>query len=130
MLRGGAGADTLIAGRNAELKGGAGKDVFELTVAGSPTNLDHNTITDFAHGTDKLALSEKGFGLGAAPTAATLFTSNAKGSFTTAAQRFAYDTTNGDLFFDFRGSAGASPLEIATLSNHPTLTAGDITFVA
>ncbi len=130
VLNGGAGADTLIAGRNAMLKGGAGEDVFELTVAGSAATPDTNTIADFTHGVDKLALSEKGFGLGAAPVAATLFTSNAKGSFTTAAQRFAYDTTNGDLFFDSRGNAGASPLEIATLTNRPTLTAGDITFLA
>ncbi len=120
----------MIAGRNAELKGGAGKDVFELTVAGSPTNLDHNKIADFTPGIDKIAFSEKGFGLGAAPPGGDLVYQQHHGSFTNAAQRFAYDTTNGDLFFDSRGSAGASPLEIATLSHQPTLTAGDITFVA
>ena len=67
VLKGGAGLDILVAGRNAVLKGGAGKDVFELTVPGSTATPDTNTIADFGHGTDKLALSEKGFGLGAAP---------------------------------------------------------------
>jgi hypothetical protein len=62
MLNGGIGADTLVAGRNTRLEGGAGKGV-ELTVAGSPTNLDHNTIAGFAQGVEKIALSEKGFGL-------------------------------------------------------------------
>ncbi|MGH7064069.1 MAG: hypothetical protein ACREET_08315, partial [Stellaceae bacterium] len=77
--------------------------------------------------------SEKGFGLGSAPVAATLFAANPTGSFGAAAQRFAYDTTNGNLFFDAHGSASpSSRLEIATLTGnpHPTLTASDITFVA
>ena len=133
VLRGGGGGDTLVAGRNAALfdAPGAGKDVFELTVPGSAAAPDKNTITGFAHSTDKLALSESGFALGSAPVASDLFTSNATGSFTTAAERFAYNTATGTLFYDGHGNAaGSARLEIATLTGPPTLTAGDITFVA
>ncbi len=50
--------------------------------------------------------------------------------FTMAAQRFAYDTATGALFYDGHGNAaGSTRLEIATLTGHPTLTAGDIMFV-
>jgi uncharacterized repeat protein (TIGR03803 family) len=130
-LNGGAGKDTLVAGRNAALTGGPGADVFVLTVPGSRTASDKNTIADFAHGVDKLALREKGFALGASPHAATLFTADSTGSFTNPNQRFAYDTTHGRLFYDARGdSAGSTRLEIAALTNRPTLTASDITFVA
>jgi hypothetical protein len=105
--------------------------MFELTVPGSPANLDHNTIADFAHGTDKIAFSKAGFNLGSAPVAASLFAANKGGSFTTAAQRFAYDTATGDLFYDGRGNAaGSTRLEIATLAHAPTLATGDITLVA
>ncbi|MGH7062288.1 MAG: M10 family metallopeptidase C-terminal domain-containing protein, partial [Stellaceae bacterium] len=76
VLAGGGGNDTLIAGRNAALRGGAGKDMFELTVPGSPTTPDRNTIADFAPGIDKIAFSEKGFALGKSPDAATLFRAN------------------------------------------------------
>ncbi len=131
VLQGGAGNDMLVAGRNAMLTGGAGKDVFELTVPGSTANPDKVTITDFTHGTDKLALSEKGFALGSSPAAATLFTANPTGSFTSPNQRFAYATGSGELFFDAGGNAAPSTrLEIATLTNHSMLTASDITFVA
>jgi hypothetical protein len=131
MLNGKAGADTMIAGRNAVLAGGAGKDVFELTLTGTAAAPVKVTVTDFAHSADKIALSKKGFALGATPSAATLFTANASGHFTTAAQRFAYDTSNGDLFYDSRGNAaGSTRLEIASFAHHPTLTAGDITFAA
>lgn len=131
LLRGGAGNDTLIAGPNAMLTGGAGADVLELTVPGSLVTPDKNTIADFTHGVDKLALSKNGFAFGAAPAAATLFTANTTGSFANPNQRFAYDTTNGDLFYDSLGNAaGSTRLEIAAMTSHPTLSAADITFVA
>ncbi len=61
--------------------------------------------------------------------AATLFTANPTGSFTTPTQQFAYNTATGALYYDSR-HGGSSQLLIATLSGHPTLAAGDITFVA
>jgi uncharacterized repeat protein (TIGR03803 family) len=131
ILRGGAGADILIAGRHAALTGGGGNDRFELTVRGSPATPDRNTIADFEHGADKLGLAEAGFGLGTAPVAATLFRANPTGAFTTAAQRFAYNSATGVLRFDADGKgSGSSPLTIATLGGHPTLSAGDLFFFA
>jgi Ca2+-binding RTX toxin-like protein len=131
VLKGGAGADTLIAGQNAVMVGGGGKDVFEFTTPGSAKAPDTNTITDFTHGADKLAFSKKGFALGAKPSAATLFTANNGGHFTKTAQRFAYDTATGALYYDAHGSATpGSRLKIAALTHHPILAASDLTFVA
>lgn len=68
-------------------------------------------------------MSRAGFTLAPGPKAATLFTSNPTGSFTTAAQSSAYDTSNGRLFYDAHGDAqGSSLLLIATLSDQPRLT--------
>ena len=129
VMNGGAGGDTLIAGRNAAMTGGAGADVFELTTPGSQVSPDRNTIADFAHGVDKIAFSKSRFFLGSNPVAATLFTANPTGSFTAPTQHFAYDTAAGALYYD-RRAAGSSPQLIATLDGHPTLAAADITFVA
>ncbi len=130
-MNGGDGGDTFIAGQNAAMTGGGGKDVFELTTPGSTKTPDTNTIAGIVHGTDQVAFSEAGFSLGSKPVAATLFAANATGGFTTAAQRFAYDTTNGRLFYDAHGDAhGSSRLLIATLSGPPNLTVADITFAA
>lgn len=57
----------------------------------------------------------------------TIFIANASGSFASASQRFAYDTTNGELFYSATGS-NASESIIATLTGAPTLTAGNILF--
>ena len=131
VLKGGAGADTLVAGPNAAMTGGGGKDLFEFTTPGSARTPDTNTIADFTHGTDKIAFSEKGFNLGAKPSAASLFTANGTGGFTTTAQRFAYDTATGTLYYDAHGSASPnSRLEVSSLTGHPLLTGADIPFVA
>ena len=108
VMKGGAGADTLIAGRNAVMTGGAGADRFELTEKGTAKTPDTDTIADFHHNTDKLAFSKAGFSLGSSPKAATLFTADKTGKFTTTAQRFAYDTSNGHLFYDAHGDAHGS----------------------
>ena len=61
---------------------------------------------------------------------ASLFSPQSNGSFTTATQRFAYNSTSGALSYDADGSgAGASRL-IATLTTHPTLAITDLFFVA
>ncbi len=60
-----------------------------------------------------------------------LFAANKTGNFISAAQRFAYDATNGRLFYDAKGNAAHSSHKlVATLTHSPTLTAGDIAFVA
>jgi Ca2+-binding RTX toxin-like protein len=137
-IKGGAGADTLIAGQNAAMTGGAGKDVFWFTTPGSTKTPDTNTITDFAHATDKIAFSDGGFALGLKgasatpkPLPAALFTANSAGSFTTAAERFAYDTATGGLYYDAHGNTPGSSRElVATLGSHPTVTGADLFYVS
>jgi hypothetical protein len=137
MLIGGAGADTLIAGQHAVLTGGNGADLFVFTTPGSAASPDNNTITDFGAGADRMAFSNQGFKLGLAGASTTpkplppgLFTANATGSFGTAAERFAYDTTNGKLYFDAEGNMpGSTRLLVATLTGHPNLGAGQVFFV-
>ncbi len=70
-LKGGAGADTLIAGPHAAMTGGGGADLFELTTPGTAAVPDTDTIADFTHASDRIALSNAGFGLGLAGASAT-----------------------------------------------------------
>lgn len=102
MLNGGSGADTLIAGQNAVMTGGAGADVFWFTTPGTAASPDANRVNDFTHGTDKIAFSNAGFALGLAGASATptalptsLFSTEANGTFDNATERFAYNTGNG-----------------------------------
>jgi Ca2+-binding RTX toxin-like protein len=133
LMRGGAGA-----GQNAAMTGGAGKDVFWFTTPGSTKTPDTNTITDFTHASDRIAFSDGGFALGLKgasaapkPLPATLFTANPTGSFGTAAERFAYDTATGALYYDARGNAVGSSRElVATLGSHPTVTGADLFYVS
>jgi hypothetical protein len=136
ILIGGAGDDTLIAGQHAIMTDG-GADLFEFKTTGSTASPDHKTITDSAEGADKIVFSYFGFRLKLPDASATakllragLFAANATGGFGTAAQRFAYDTTNGRLYYDAQGNqAGSSRLLVASLTGHPDLTAGQVFFV-
>jgi hypothetical protein len=135
---GGKGADTLVAGQHATMTGGAGADLFEFTTPGSTGSPDRNTVVDFGNGADKIALSNAGFRLrlphaGATPKLlpAGLFAANANGHFTTAFQRFAYDTTHGKLYYDAAGDkVGSSRLLVASFNDHPSLTASKVFFVS
>jgi hypothetical protein len=62
--------------------------------------------------------------------AAALFVADKTGAFTTKTQRFAYDTTTGQLFYDAHGSAtpASRPL-VVTLVGHPQLAAADFFFI-
>jgi hypothetical protein len=132
-LIGGAGRDVFYAGGATRMTGGARADEFAFAAAG------HNVVTDFtaAQG-DRLAFSNRGFRLGltdatqtpnALPSA--LFVADPSGAFRTKTQRFAYDTTTGQLFYDSRGSAGPGSRElVVTLVGHPLLTAGHLFFIS
>lgn len=122
-LNGGGGNDTLVGGTgNDLLTGGIGGDAFTLANIGD--RLD--TISDFnGSGGDILQISATGFGSGLTRgvLGATRFRSGA--GITTAntnSQRFIYNTSTGALFFDANGSAtGSNPMQLATLSGHPSL---------
>jgi Ca2+-binding RTX toxin-like protein len=62
--------------------------------------------------------------------AKSLFSPDTNGSFATTANRFAYNTKTGVLFYDADSSGKAHASQrIATLTNHPTLTATDLFFI-
>ena len=125
----GAGAGTYTAG--------SGDDNFVFR----QDNFAAQTIQDYQSATDTFDFfgvhQTNGFDLGATdnalnPTAITaidplIFTANAAGGFSDTSQRFAYDTTTGQLFYGADGSGGASTV-IAVLAGAPTLTASKLFF--
>ena len=138
VLKGGVGADTLVAGQNAGMTGGTGTDVFVLTTPGSLATPDTNSISDFIHASDKIALSNAGFGLGLAganatpqPLPASLFSPQTSGAFDNAVERVAYNTASGALYYDGDGDGGGSSRQlVAALTSHPALAATDLFFVS
>jgi len=134
----GSGNDTIFAGTGlGTFTAGSGSDKFVLMADDLPTQ----TLDNFQVDADDLVVYgvqvADGFDLGStdnglnplAPTAIdpSIFIANATGSFTSAGQRFAYDTTNGHLFYSATGSNSAESL-VATLSGAAGLTAGNILF--
>ncbi len=119
VLDGGAGRD--------RLRGGGGGDSFVLTDRQNSRDI----LQDFASGTDLLIVEADSFaaGLTAGALQGDQFVANATGQFTTADQRFAYDTTTGKLWFDLDGSDAAIAVQIATLSGAPTLLVTDFLIV-
>jgi hypothetical protein len=136
VLTGGAGDDIFTAGGKTTMTGGTGTNQFRFLAAGN------NTIKDFgASSSNELVFSSSAFNLGLGGTstpqmmtpseAATLFTANSTGKFTTTSQRLAYDTANGQLFADANGSGGgASAHLVATLTNHPSIAAAQLFFIS
>ncbi len=120
-LYGGAGNDTL--------SGGLGSDVFRFN--GKTEGID--TITDFATGVDKIAISAVGFGGGLVPgiaiNANQLLKVTSGSQATNTSQRFIYNSTSGGLYFDADGSGSGAAFQLATLSNKPILGATDFMLV-
>jgi Ca2+-binding RTX toxin-like protein len=128
VLVGNGGADLLIGGAGIDtVYGGAGQDVFFL----SNLFADRDVIADFVGGTDFLQVSVAAFGggLAAGPLAADQFLANATGLAGDADDRFIYNTSSGILFYDLDGAGAGGPIQVATLSGVPTLTASDFILV-
>jgi serralysin len=134
VLTGGAGSDIFYAGGKTTMTGGAGANQFVFSSAATATN----TIADFsASTTNELVFSNSAFALGLSGATSTpqalptgLFGTSALGTFTSvgpSAQRFAYGTTNGELFYSASGTTATEHL-VATLTNHPTITAASQLF--
>ena len=98
-----------------------------------------NTVADFtASATNEIAFSNSGFALGQSGATSTpqalpagLFVSDSTGTFTSAsttAQRFAYGTSNGELFYSASGTTATEHL-VATLTGDPALAASHLFFI-
>ena len=126
-LTGAAGNDVFYAGGDTTMTGKGGANQFVFGAAGN------NTIADFGVSTtnEMLFLSGSGFSLpGATATPKALgglFVEDSSGSFTSAAQRFAYDTANGDLYYSATGSTATRHLVVA-LTGEPALNPAHLLF--
>ncbi|HEV7323830.1 MAG TPA: calcium-binding protein [Bosea sp. (in: a-proteobacteria)] len=122
LLVGGLGTDILI--------GGAGNDVFRFTFSVEGGDF----INDFAKGQDRVEISASGFtGAGLVGSAAgtmvtaAQFLSVASGhTATTAGQRFIFDQSTDQLWFDSNGSGVGGDVLIATFTNNPNLANTDL----
>ena len=128
-LLGGAGDDLLTGGIGRDvLTGGTGQDSFSL--AGSRTG-GYDSIADFTLGDDTILVSKAEFGLVQSQNTtlnASLFRLGT--SATTASDRFIYDQTTGNLFFDADGIGEVVQVQIAQFSNQVALSSANITVIA
>lgn len=128
-LFGGVGDDLLTGGIGQDvLTGEAGRDNFDLT--GSRTG-GYDTIVDFTLGDDTILVSKAEFGLSQSQNTTLdsgLFRLGT--SATTAGDRFIYNQTTGNLFFDADGVGSTAQVQIAQLSNKAMLTSANIIVLA
>ena len=137
VLLGGAGTDSLSGGdgndllnggaHNDTMTGGAGNDAFYFSTAFNAANVE--TITDFTSGQDLLRFDNDVFTkLGPVGLMqAFRFASGPGETLADAAGEWLiYDTTTGDLYYDFNGTLAGGSVKIATLSGAPALAATDI----
>ncbi len=135
---GGAENDTIYAGTGlGTFTAGTGTDSFVFI----KSNLPDQTINNFQVSNDDILVygihSAGGFDLGSTdnglnpgtPTAIdpAIFVANASGDFTSSTQRFAYDTSNGKLFYSATGS-NASETLFTTLTGAPDISASNLLF--
>ncbi|MEH2022944.1 beta strand repeat-containing protein [Nostoc sp.] len=128
-LVGGIGDDSLYGGVGKDtLTGGTGRDSLYLT---DTRTGGYDTITDFTGADDTIFISKAEFGLSQAQD-----TTLDPGLFrlgtiaTTASDRFIYNQSTGNLFFDKDGLGGTAQVQIAQLSNNALLTNANITVIA
>ncbi|MFW9264324.1 beta strand repeat-containing protein, partial [Nostoc sp. CALU 546] len=128
-LLGGAGDDLLSGGVGRDvLTGGTGRDSFNL--AGSRTG-GYDTIADFILADDTILISKAEFGLSQSQDTTLdsgLFQLGT--SATTSGDRFIYNQSTGNLFFDKDGVGGTAQVQIALFSNQAMLTNANIIVIA
>ena len=110
-------------GGNDGLIGIGGADTFAFTTQRAATNID--TVFDFVHAVDKIALDDAVFGGIGTPGA---FNANAFVLGTAAGDaddRIIYDGATGQLFYDADGNGAMAAQLFAVLQGAPTLTASD-----
>ncbi|MEH2284126.1 MAG: cadherin-like domain-containing protein, partial [Nostoc sp.] len=128
-LLGGAGNDSLFGGIGRDvLTGGTGQDSLYLT---DTRTGGYDTIADFTVGDDTIFLSKAEFGLSQSQNTVLDSGLFRLGTIATAASdRFIYNQTTGNLFFDADGIGKAAQVQIAQFSNLAMLTSADITVIA
>jgi len=117
QVKGQAGNDTLIGGQgNDIITGGGGNDIFTFNESPGLNGVDQ--LRDFRTGVDKLVFDKIFYaGLsGSTLTAAQLRAEAGATVATTANQRFIYNLSNGDLFFDPDGTGVVTATQIANLN--------------
>jgi hypothetical protein len=119
VIDGGAGHDTLT--------GGIGTDTFVFRTPADGAD----TITDFQHGTDELAVSAAGFGgglVGGALPSVVSATSLASASFAGSGGDFVFvdAASGGTVYWDATGGSGSDAVAVATLTGVHALFAQDI----
>ncbi|BAY63876.1 CHU large protein [Calothrix brevissima NIES-22] len=127
-LLGGNGNDLLVGGQGQDtVTGGAGNDSFYL-IRNSVGEFDK--LTDFLPTVDTILISKSEFGLSQVlgTLDPNLFRLGTKA--TAASDRFIYDLSKGNLFFDADGIGGTAQIQIAQLTNKVALTSNDITVIA
>lgn len=126
-LNGGSGDDVLNGGASSDhLTGGAGADRFVFDLLTSSSLRD--TIADFEHGVDEIALSRAAFagfaGLAEGALVPALLTIGASAAGTGA--QLVYNPATGALSYDADGAGGAAAVQVARLLGNPVIDAGDI----
>ncbi|MHC0062630.1 beta strand repeat-containing protein [Nostoc sp. UIC 10890] len=129
ILDGGAGDDELTGGIGRDtLTGGTGRDSLYLT---DTRTGGYDTITDFTVGDDTIFISKAEFGLSQSQNTVLDSGLFRLGTIaTTASDRFIYNQTTGNLFFDKDGVGGTAQVQIAQFSNQAMLTNANITVIA
>jgi Ca2+-binding RTX toxin-like protein len=128
-LNGGDGDDTLEGGAGIDnLFGGAGIDTFVLNKNSA------DNISDFGVGNDRLQISASDFGGGLRSNVALLSNQLRVGAgqiiAQSSAERFIYNTTNGNLYFDADGNKnGFGAIKIGNLSGTSSLGVGTFSIV-
>lgn len=123
IITGGSGNDTL--------SGGAGSDKFVFkSTPNSVTN--HDTITDFVHGTDVLQFNKTYFATINTWTSDSFWSGTGVIAGHDLSDRIVYNTLTGNLYYDADGMGGTPPVLVALIgiSAHPVLTYTDIQLVA
>ena len=123
VLNGDAGNDLLIGGFNSDiLTGGTGSDRFRF--ADPSDGVDE--ITDFTSGVDRIEIDGASFGgglfNGSLPSSQFVLGTTASDS----DDRFIYDQSEGNLYFDVDGVDSQEPMLLVTLSDGANLSASDI----
>jgi Ca2+-binding RTX toxin-like protein len=127
ILLGGTGYDTLIGDKGADiLTGGEGQDYFRY----DRLNEAGDTITDFNAIDDQILIRGAGFGGGlmaGSPISVDQFTLGT--SATDGSDRFIYNNTSGELYFDRDGTGSQSQVLLATLTGAPSINNTDIVVI-